>query len=241
MIKDVIYRCIGNDFDEGIMACGYMPLRPGCFVQRIPGRIHTTEVQPDGQWLEFFISFGKSVYQYMHHLKLLPKAPVSLGGFNITDRDFTDDLLFKLKHAGEAELPFLLSDLTKAVLTLSQPEVHSGNHKKSPSYIIEEAKKILDSDLQAQIALPEIAEQLHISYESFRKQFTHFTGMSPGSYRRRQRLRQAALMLRSGMSVKETAALTGYADTYAFTREFKKAMDITPGKYKKDNIYPFKS
>lgn len=48
-------------------------------------------------------------------------------------------------------------------------------------------------------------------------------------------------MLRSGMSVKETAALTGYADTYAFTREFKKAMDITPGKYKKDNIYPFKS
>ena len=88
---------------------------------------------------------------------------------------------------------------------------------------IEEAKKILDSDLQAQIALPEIAEQLHISYESFRKQFTHFTGMSPGSYRRRQRLRQAALMLRSGMSVKETAALTGYADTYAFTREFKKA------------------
>ena len=25
MIKDVIYRCIGNDFDEGIMACGYMP------------------------------------------------------------------------------------------------------------------------------------------------------------------------------------------------------------------------
>ena len=25
MIKDVVYRCIGDDFDEGVLACGYMP------------------------------------------------------------------------------------------------------------------------------------------------------------------------------------------------------------------------
>ena len=92
MESDVSYRCIGEDFDEGVVACGFMrkrtrgrsqidfqigyysgffllggsglyvmgdgrefPIRAGDFVQRLPGEMHSTYVEPDGEWLEFFV------------------------------------------------------------------------------------------------------------------------------------------------------------------------------------------
>ena len=97
--SDVIYRCIGNEMKNGILACGFMrketadrsqyhfsneyyscfvllrgsgeyiaedgtsyPLQAGSLVQRLPGVPHSTRVDPDGKWLEFFISIGKPFF-----------------------------------------------------------------------------------------------------------------------------------------------------------------------------------
>ena len=97
--SDVIYRCIGNEMKNGILACGFMrketadrsqyhfsneyyscfvllrgsgeyiaedgtsyPLQAGSMVQRLPGVPHSTRVDPDGKWLEFFISIGKPFF-----------------------------------------------------------------------------------------------------------------------------------------------------------------------------------
>ncbi len=114
MESDVSYRCIGEDFDEGVVACGFMrkrtrgrsqidfqigyysgffllggsglyvmgdgrefPIRAGDFVQRLPGEMHSTYVEPDGEWLEFFVSFGRERYQVMKKLGLLPETRVN--------------------------------------------------------------------------------------------------------------------------------------------------------------------
>lgn len=53
-----------------------VPLTPGCFVQRMPGKPHTTEVVPDGNWLEFFVCFGKDFYEAMADQHLLSREPV---------------------------------------------------------------------------------------------------------------------------------------------------------------------
>ena len=99
--SDVIYRCIGNEMKNGILACGFMrketadrsqyhfsneyyscfvllrgsgeyiaedgtsyPLQAGSLVQRLPGVPHSTRVDPDGKWLEFFISIGKPFFDF---------------------------------------------------------------------------------------------------------------------------------------------------------------------------------
>ena len=111
--SDVIYRCIGNEMKNGILACGFMrketadrsqyhfsneyyscfvllrgsgeyiaedgtsyPLQAGSLVQRLPGVPHSTRVDPDGKWLEFFISIGKPFFDSFCSLSVLNREPV---------------------------------------------------------------------------------------------------------------------------------------------------------------------
>ncbi|MDF2514604.1 MAG: transcriptional regulator, AraC family, partial [Herbinix sp.] len=82
----------------------------------------------------------------------------------------------------------------------------------------------------------DISAMVGMSYENFRKQFRKHTGISPAQYRIEQRMKHAKLMLLSGVSIKETAALTGYSDTYSFTKQFTQTVGMPPGKYKKSNL-----
>lgn len=269
--KDVIYRCIpGQEFNTGVMACGYMPkptsqssqhhfvigyyscflvlsgtgtysdssyknipITPGCFIQRIPGNVHSTDIHPDGQWLEFFISFGKPVYDSMDALGFLPKAPILRSAFDPTSTAYLDSLLARLKNAQPSMYPQLLMDMQKAVLTISREATPACQQEQLPQ-AIQKACTILSSDFSKNIELPRLAREMNLSYESFRKQFKKYIGTSPGQYRQEQRINQAALLIHSGISIKEAASMTGYGDAYAFTREFSKAMGCPPGKYRKN-------
>ena len=97
---------------------------------------------------------------------------------------------------------------------------------------MEEACRILSSDINKVISLEEVAVTLHMSYENFRKQFRKFTGTSPCKYRIEQKMKNAKLMLLSGISIKETALLTGYGDAYSFTKQFTHSVGISPGRFK---------
>ena len=57
-----------------------IPLRPGCFVQRLPGVPHSTIVRPTGDWLEFFVCIGREVFESMANLGLLSREPVLFPG-----------------------------------------------------------------------------------------------------------------------------------------------------------------
>ncbi len=273
MKKDVIYRCIGSDFTNGIIACGYMtkplkehsqynfsidyyscflllsgsgfyygedgercPLGPGAVVQRLPGLVHSTEVTPDGGWLEFFISFGRSTYDYLCSLKLLPIAsPVVRTDVDDSLLSGFSRLLDQMKMADDTELPFLSLKAQKLVLNLLQPQIKSST-SDSMKDAIEEACRYLSSEIDSSLSLEDIASRIGMSYESFRKQFRKYTGSSPAQYRTRQRMKHAKLMLLSGISIKETAALTGYSDTYSFTKQFTHTVGISPGRYKRESL-----
>ncbi|MGN6710377.1 helix-turn-helix domain-containing protein [Anaerocolumna jejuensis] len=271
MKKDVIYRCIGSDFDNGIIACGFMtkptashsqynfrinyyscflllsgsgiyhtadnkkiPINPGAFVQRLPGVCHSTEIIPDGNWLEFFISFGHSTYDYLCSLGLLPvDTPVlNIPYDEITIQTFSR-LLRKLKEANDGSLPHILLQAQEIVLSLSS-SAEKTSFQDPRNKIMEEACHLLSSDVNQSRSLEEIADSLNISYENFRKQFLKYTGVSPNRYRIEQRMKHAKLMLLSGISIKETALLTGYSDTYSFTRQFTNTVGIPPGRYIKE-------
>lgn len=297
MESDVSYRCIGVDFDEGVVACGFMrkrtrgrsqidfqigyysgffllsgsglyvtgdgrefPIRAGDFVQRLPGETHSTYVEPDGEWLEFFVSFGKGRYQVMKKLGLLPETRVSRCPVEDMLEDCTVHL-GRLKEAADGELGILLAGqemLLHELLRRGQNRMEQEMEQKrerankagepmigrvekdSDKYAekMRQAADILSANPSANLNMEEVAESLSMGYETFRKQFRKRTGLSPADYRLRHKMRQACHMLDAGISIKETAALTGYADVYTFTRQFAKTMGRTPGKYRgrKDTI-----
>ncbi|MGC6176876.1 helix-turn-helix domain-containing protein [Lacrimispora sp. 38-1] len=273
MKKDVIYRCIGSDFTNGILACGFMTkptkeqsqynflidyyscfillsgngyyyesdnnkrqIHAGDFVQRIPGVIHTTEVVPDGNWLEFFISFGRTTYDYLNSLNLIPKdTPVGKGNYNETIHQRLLGLLNLIKISNVNDLPYLSLQAQELLLNILISD--SKTHGEDPIKVaMDEACRLLSSEISSVISLKEVATKINMSYENFRKQFRKYIGTSPAQYRIAQRMKHAKLMLLSGNSIKETAILTGYSDTYSFTKQFTNSVEVSPGRYKKEKL-----
>lgn len=267
--KDVVYRCIGTDLTNGILACGFMPkvtaehsqynfmidyyscflllsgsgryytpdgeiipIETGDFVQRIPGVCHSTEITPDGSWVEFFISFGRTTYNYLSSLNLLPAGtPVIHSQYDENTLQQFSRYLHQLKTAGDSELPFISLKAQEIVLSLvNHPSkaFPAGSVRKA----IEEACRLLSCDIHTEVSLEGVAAALHMSYESFRKKFREYVGVSPLQYRIEQKMKHAKLLILSGVSIKEAAQLTGYSDAYSFTKQFTRSVGISPGRFK---------
>lgn len=267
--KDVVYRCIGTDLTNGILACGFMPkvtaeqsqynfmidyyscflllsgsgryytsngeiipIAAGDLVQRIPGVCHSTEITPDGNWVEFFISFGRTTYCYLCSLNLLPAGtPVIHSQYDENTLQQFSRYLHQLKTAGDSELPFISLKAQEIVLSLvNHPSkaFPAGSVRKS----IEEACRLLSGDIHTEVSLEGVAAALHMSYESFRKKFREYVGVSPLQYRIEQKMKHAKLLILSGVSIKEAAQLTGYSDAYSFTKQFTRSVGISPGRFK---------
>lgn len=146
--SDVIYRCIGNEMKNGILACGFMrketadrsqyhfsneyyscfvllrgsgeyiaedgtscPLQAGSLVQRLPGVPHSTRVDPDGKWLEFFISIGKPFFESFCSLSVLNREPVLKAELLPGDLERYQKLLQSLKATPDSLLPLRIPEM----------------------------------------------------------------------------------------------------------------------------------
>lgn len=212
-----------------------IPLGSGDFVQRIPGQLHSTEIVPDGNWVEFFVSFGKPVFDYLCKLDLLkPNTPVQTGS-PIDSKVISGyyNFLNQLKTAEAGNLDEMLLIAQKLVLNMSRhlPNVNARKQNSTYQLLITEACEIMVSNFQEDIDYSILAESLNMSFENFRKIFKSFMGISPGKYRTVKKIEQAGFMIKSGLSIKEVAYLSGYSDVFAFSKQFKKTMGISPGKF----------
>lgn len=200
-------------------------LTPGCVVQRIPNRIHSTLVNGDGKWLEFYISFGKCVFDSLVSLNLLDD---SIPVFHTVNPSIHFPAFYKLLSqmstvAEHALLP-CLSEAEQIAFTLTQ---HTALPKQKSSVIVH-ACSILEKDLKKELSLTEVAKQLCLGYETFRKQFYYEMNQSPEQYRQQKRMITAQIMLTEGEPVKSVAKALGYSDAYAFSKQFKRFFGCSP-------------
>ena len=268
--SDVIYRCIGENLKNGIVACGFMkketaersqyhfsnefyscflllrgcgeyiaedgerlPLQAGDLVQRIPGTVHSTRVEPDGQWLEFFISVSADFYEAEKNLGVLPGIPVRKNAFYTVDLDQYKSLVRRLKAATQNELPTIALELERELLYMFGYGKARNENTDKDDYL-QNVHDILEQNLDCEISMEKLAKEIHMGYESLRKDFRKKYGISPGKYRIEKKMEQACLLLESGIPIKEIAQMVGYEDVYSFSKQFTKTYHIAPGKYRKN-------
>ena len=167
--SDVIYRCIGNEMKNGILACGFMrketadrsqyhfsneyyscfvllrgsgeyiaedgtsyPLQAGSLVQRLPGVPHSTRVDPDGKWLEFFISIGKPFFDFFCSLSVLNREPVLKAELLPGDLERYQKLLQSLKATPDSLLPLRIPEMEKEILRMYGYHAHRVNLQRDP-------------------------------------------------------------------------------------------------------------
>jgi AraC-like DNA-binding protein len=270
--NDVIYRCIGDDFDQGILSCGFMrkrtadrsqydfkigyyscflilqgsgrfisqdgtvtPMQAGDLVQRLPESLHSTEIEPNGEWIEFYISVGYPVYHYLHKLGIITSNN-EVQGTRLTSDSVFDfaALLNALKGAADERLPYLLMRAQEHIIRL-HGSVHSMQRERY-DHKISKACQLIGASNDIHYDMREAAAAINMGYENFRKVFKAVTGVSPQRYHIDHLMKQAKMMLLSGLPIKHVAVSLGYGDIYSFTKQFTKSEGVPPGRFIRNRL-----
>ena len=93
--------------------------------------------------------------------------------------------------------------------------------------------KYIHNNYTKRITVSELCELVNVNRSHLFRLFKQTVGQSPTEYIINYKLSKSKDILSLGGSVKDAANIVGYADTNAFSKLFKKAFGISPGKYKK--------
>lgn len=92
-------------------------------------------------------------------------------------------------------------------------------------------KAKLSADLTEQLSLSQLAAAVDLSPFYATRLFSQSVGMPPHAWRNQLRLNRGQALLRRGVSATDVAAAVGFTDQSHFTRHFKRAFGVTPGRW----------
>ncbi|MFA6929948.1 MAG: AraC family transcriptional regulator [Lentisphaeria bacterium] len=93
--------------------------------------------------------------------------------------------------------------------------------------------RMTEEDCRKPYSLLELAKEAHMSVSSFRHHFTAITGVSPGDYLIKLRIKKALLLLCSSSSITRVAGQVGFHDSNYFARQFRRQNGMTPREFQK--------
>ncbi len=95
------------------------------------------------------------------------------------------------------------------------------------------AIEAMGATITAPLAIPALARRCQLSEAQFRRIFARATGRTPVEHQRALRLEEACRLLRATRDpVESISSAVGYADPSFFTRTFRAAYGVTPGRYR---------
>lgn len=207
------------------------PLAAGTLLHRPPDWPHTIIRETNGQWVEFYITLSRPVFNAMIDLGILSRE--SLAHEILVTPAIIKNCIMLVEQFHH---PQNISSLqkTKRVIALFE-SLQSVTHKTDiPANPLQHAADLLTSMQSQDIPLPRIAEKVGMGYETFRKKFHESFGMSAQQYRIAHRIEQAQYrLLESDMSIEQLATSLGYVDVFSFSRQFKAYSSISPTAYRK--------
>ena len=126
------------------------------------------------------------------------------------------------QRAGYADM--LRARLLELLITLARAD-SDGRELKDLEYI---AARLRENGHE-KIAFPQLAEQLHLSYDYFRHRFRARFGLSPQKYLLRCRIETARRLLAEGpLSCTEIAYRCGFSGSSQFAMLFRRETGMTP-------------
>jgi len=204
-------------------------LKNGCLFQRRPGLIHSTLIDPNSRWKEYYIDFNTEYYHHLCDIGLIEKE-VSVYQLKPDPSLATEyeTLMQQLNHSNERKLPdILLNFLTFIRNLINQGNLRTENQDSRD--MMEKACLDFSRLFKKRIDLKEYCRRNGWGYESFRKDFKNRIGISPGKYMVQRRLDQACRLLRSTeMRISEISENLGYKSQYEFSNQFKKQFGVFP-------------
>jgi len=224
----------GSAFYESPVG-GSHTLGPGDMVIVFPDVPHVYGPSKGRHWTEFFVDFDGPVFSLLCQTGMIdPAHPI----FHVEPVEYWQRRLREIVESPLRGGPELVS---VRVCQFCQFLVDAIAHHKG--YLagaenlawLDNAKVLLDDFSAEKSPDPhQIAEQISMSYETFRKKFGHLTGLSPGAYRIHRAIDRAAHLLieQREIPLKQVAGKFGFCNEFYFSKQFKKIIGVSPSEFR---------
>ncbi len=127
----------------------------------------------------------------------------------------------------ESRLLWVMAQLIKRYADTTSREGHLGKEK----HAIRQARQYIDEHFAENVSLRALAEHVALSPYYLLRAFRAEVGMPPYVYLESVRIRHTQRLIKAGLSLAEVAAEVGFSSQSHMTRQFKKIIGVTPGKY----------
>ena len=81
------------------------------------------------------------------------------------------------------------------------------------------------------MSLAEVSSYAGLTRFELVRRFRQQTGLTPHAFQTNVRIERARALLTTGHAIVDVAAACGFADQPHFTRTFKRAVGVTPGRF----------
>jgi transcriptional regulator GlxA family with amidase domain len=131
-------------------------------------------------------------------------------------------------------VPQHLAQLHRFMALLGEATTLSHSDTPADAPWLSRAKALLQANLGLEMRGADVAREVGLTYESFRKAFTKATGVSPVQFRSQRRIEAAkSLLTRHDMTHEAIARSLGFRDAAHLARRFKEISGETPRSFRR--------
>ena len=232
------YQLLYQPEGEGVFRSAHLPetkIKAGDIFLLFPGEWHTYHPLSTKGWKSYWIGFkGKNINDRVKAGFLSPEKPIYHVGYS-------NEIIALYEEAyktAQEEAAFVQQTLAGIVNHLIgkmyslERNIILGKDSKHVD-IINRARLRIRESLEDTLTIQDLAQELGVSYSSFRKLFKEYTGFAPALYQQTLKLQRAKeLLSTTNESIKEIAYRLNFESPDYFSAKFKNQTGMKPSDFR---------
>lgn len=232
------YQLLYQPEGEGVFSSAHLPetkIKAGDIFLLFPGEWHSYHPSGTKGWKSYWIGFkGKNIDDRVKAGFLSPEKPIYHVGYsNEIIALYEEAYKTAQEEAAFAQqtMAGIVNHLIGKMYSLERNIVLSKDAKHVD--MINKARLRISETLEDTLTIQEIAQELGISYSSFRQLFKEHTGFAPALYQQNLKLQRAKeLLSTTDESIKEIAYRLNFESPDYFSAKFKNQTGMKPSDFR---------
>lgn len=208
-------------------------LETGDVMILFPDVAHFYNPLPETFWVTTYICFHGPVFDLWRRQGLLnPRKPVHHAEpVDLWSRRL-ESIFDASRQVGSAPPLLAICRLQQLLAEIVTGAGRSTAYKDESRWL-DRVSGLIESNLTGPADWPNVAQQVGLSAESFRKRFTRLAGQPPAHYRMGRLIDRACeLMQNRSLKDREIAESLGFCDEFYFSRRFKSVTGQSPRQFR---------
>jgi AraC-like DNA-binding protein/quercetin dioxygenase-like cupin family protein len=210
-------------------------LRDGDLVIIFPELAHAYGPGADGKWDQIYCVFNGPQFDFLRERGLLdPGHPVwHLEPVDYWRRRFEEVIGSEDWHT-DVGAKRVMGRFLHLIYDMAAADAE-GSARFAKERWLEESQRLLANRGDHGWPSPEeVAREVGLNYDNFRKQFALKLGVSPGQFQKRKKIDRACAAIYQGShGFKELADELAFCDVFHFSKSFKQVMGMSPSTFRK--------